>query len=191
MKTIKSNFFFYKDCSEIHIKPDSIEHGYLLILNNDLHKAKEIFTQIDSPRAKWGYILCSILSGYLEKYPTFFQLRNFLEIDLDFLIKNEKIEYIEQFLGALDLLATINMETYKFTARVMFENNLYSLSLNYMEKSKKLHYKDPELHFMLAKYYLKMHEYKQANYYINECAKILPDYYPIQLLKNEIEENLI
>ena len=191
MKTIKSKFFFFKNCSDIQIAPDSIEHGYLLILHNDLLKAKQVFAQIDSPRAKWGYLLCSILSGYLEKYPTFFQLRNFLEIDLDFLIKNEKIEYIEQFLGALDLLATINMETYKFTARVMFENNLHTLCLNYMEKSKSIHYKDPELHFMFAKYYLKMHEYEQAKYYINECAKILPDYYPIQILKNEIEEKQI
>lgn len=191
MTTIKSNFFFYKDCSNIQITPKSVEHGYLLILDNDLLGAKQIFAQVDSPRGKWGYVLCSILSGYLEKYPTFFQLRNFLEIDLDFLIKNEKIEYIEQFLGALDILATINIETYKFTARAMFENNLYSLSLNYMEKSKKIHYKDPELHFMLAKYYLKMHDQKTAMHYINECAKILPDYYPIQILKNKIDEMLI
>ena len=43
---------------------------------------------------------------------------------------------------------------------------------------------------MLAKYYLDFKEYKEANFYIDECLKILPDYFPALQLKNIIEENL-
>ena len=96
----------------------------LAILNNDLDTALQIFKKIDSPRALWGIALVNIINGYVEKYPTYFEIRNFYEIDLDFLLKNEKIEYIESILGALETLSSINQEIYKYTARVMLVNNL-------------------------------------------------------------------
>lgn len=184
----KKFFFFNEDLSKLQIFPISLEHAYLAILNDDLITSQKIFNNIDSPRAKWGRTLVSTLSGYLEVFPTFFQLRNFLEIDLDFLLKNEKINYIEQLLGALEIFEEINQETYKFVARVMFENKLYSSALKYMEKSKKINYKDAELHFMLSRYYERVHDYKEALYYIEECLKLLPDYYPAIIMKQKIEE---
>ncbi len=181
-------FFFTNDCSNIKITPNSIEHAYCAILNDDLESAYSVFKNLDSPRANWGVSLVSILKGYVEIYPTFFGIRNFLEIDLDFLLKNNKISYVEQVLGSLDFLVTINQEAYKFTARVMLENDLYSAGLKYMEKSKNVYYQDPELHFMFAKYYIKMQNFKEAEYYINECLKLLPDYYPAHILKEKIEQ---
>ena len=121
-------------------------------------------------------------------YPTYFEIRNFLEIDLDFLLKNNKIDYVEQCLGALDILSSINQETYKFAARVMLENRLYSAALKYMEKSKQLYYNDPELHFMFARYYMDNLKYDEAYTYINECLKLLPTYYPARMMKEKIEE---
>ena len=185
----EGNFFFFNsDCSNMEIRPDTLEHAYLSVLTEDLVTAGNIFFKIDSPRAKWGWSFVSILEGFLKDYPTYFQIRNFLEIDLDFLLKNNKIKYVEQFLGALDFLSTINQETYKFTARVMIENGLYSAGLKYMEKSKQIYYNDPELQFMFAKYYMSGHQYESAYYYINECLKLLPEYYPAQVMKQKIEE---
>lgn len=190
---IKKIYFFSNTCSNfnsIKIRPSSIEHAYLAILNNDLDTALEIFSGIDSPRAIWGKVLVSILKGYLKSYPTYFQIRNFLEIDLDFLLKNEKIDYVEFILGALDELVQINQETYKFAARVMFENKLYQGAFNYMQKSKLIYYNDAELHFMLSKYYFNVHDYEEAEFYINECLHLIPDYYPAIVFKSKIEEML-
>ena len=181
-------FFFYEDCSALDIYPNSLEHAYLAILNDDLDTALAVFEGLDSPRAKWGRILISILNGFMNVYPTYFEIRNFLEIDLDFLLKNNKIEYVELCLGALDVLSSINQETYKFAARVMLENKLYSAAIKYMEKSKQIYYNDPELHFMLAKYYKDNLKYKDAYFYINECLKLLPTYYPALMMKEQIEE---
>ena len=84
-----------------------------------------IFSKLDSPRSHWGDALVSILSdGWMTKRPTYFQIRNFMEIDTDFLLKNQKIDYVEQLLGALEIFSKINSQTYKFAARVMLENNL-------------------------------------------------------------------
>lgn len=186
----KENFFFFSDdCSEFVIYPNSIYHAYLAILNDDLDMAEHIFLKNDSPRSKWGKSLVSILKGFMTEVPTYFGIRNFLEIDLDFLLKNKKIDYVEQCLGALDILSTINQETFKFTARVMLENRLYTSALKYLEKSKQIYYNDPELHFMYAKYYTDVNKFQEAYFYINECLKLLPSYYPALCLKQRIEEN--
>lgn len=185
----KEHFFFFSEtCSDMEIVPNSIEHAYMAILNKDLASASIIFKRIDSPRARWGVVLVSILKGYMETYPTYFEIRNFMEIDLDFLLKNNLIEYVEQCLGSLDVLVNINQETYKFAARVMFENKLYSAALKYMEKAKKIYYNDPELHFMLTKFFLQKKNYEEAYFYINECLRLLPTYYPAKVLKQKIEE---
>ena len=128
--------------------------------------------------------MISILKSYLTRYPTYFEIRNFFEIDLDFLIKNEKYHYAELLLGSVELIKDYNSEIYKYCARAMYNNAFYNAALEYMEKSKKFFYNDPELHFMFAKYYYKFNNYENAKYYAEECLKILPDYFPAaQLLK--------
>lgn len=181
-------FFFSKNPNELEIRPGSVYHAYLSILNDDLDSAFEIFSRLDSPRAKWGCSLTSVLKGYMTVFPTYFGIRNFLEIDLDFLLKNNKINYVEQCLGALDIFSTINQETYKFAARVMMENKLYTSALKYLDKSKQIFYNDAELHFIYAKYYKDTGNYRNAYYYINECLKLIPEYYPALVIKQQIEE---
>ena len=70
----------------------------------------------------------------------------------------------------------------------MFENKLYSSALKYMERSKNIYYNDPELHFMLTKYYINVNDYNEAYANIQECLRLLPDYYPALRLKQEIEQ---
>lgn len=188
MQTYKHIFLFSSNLTEIKIRPNSIEHAYLLILQNDIKNAKKLFQKIDSPRGNWGSIFCDILQGFIKEFPTYFQLRNFLEIDLDFLIKNQKVEYIEQVLGALETLSIANHEIYKYVARVMQANNFPQLTHKYLQESKHIYYNDPELLYMLAKYYLDTKDVTNANFYIEECIKILPNYYPAQLIKRKIEE---
>ena len=178
--------FFFSNNNNQNITSGSLEHAYLAVLNDDLDSAKLVFSNIDSPRAKWGLIFVEILSGYLQNSPTYFEIRNFLEIDLDFLLKNNKIQYVEQFLGAADLLSNINQETFKYIARVMYENSLFNAAQKYMDKSKALFYNDPELHFMYAKFYIHERQFTKANHHIDECLKILPDYFPAKKLKETI-----
>lgn len=181
-------FFFYEDCSFLEILPDSVEHAYLAILNDDLDTAEAVFAKLDSPRARWGKVLVCILKGFIKEFPTYFEIRNFLEIDLDLFLKNEKLDYVEQILGSLEILSAINQEVYKYAARVIYVNKLYSASLKYLEKSKKIYYNDAELHFLFARYYLRVNDCEEALFYINECLRLIPDYYPALQLKQKIEE---
>lgn len=179
-------FFFSENNENFEFKPLSLETAYLLILQSDLKSAKAIFESMSSPRSCWGVSLVEILNGLLEDYPTYFEIRNFLEIDVDFLLKNQKIDYVEMILGSLDILIEINQEAYKYIARVMYENRFYKAAKEYLDKSKNVFYNDPELHFMYAKYYIHFRDYKNADYYLEECLKVLPDYYPAKYLQKEI-----
>lgn len=185
----KKILFFFDDKNIIpDIHPGSLAHAYLLILDDNLDDAYTIFSNIDSPRGKWGCSLVTVLKGYMTKYPTYFGIRNFFEIDLDFLLKNNKIDYVEQCLGALEVFSAINQEVYKFTARVMLKNSLYSSALKYLDRSKQIFYNDAELHFIYAKYYMDNRNYSSAYFYINECLKLLPSYYPAIVMKQKIDE---
>jgi len=73
----------------------------------------------------------------------------------------------------------------------MFENKLYKACREYLEKSKKIFYKDPELHFLYAKYYIKSRDYILADEHLEECTRILPDYYPVKILQKEIARYLV
>lgn len=183
-------FFFDEIVKEHVFKPISLESAYLAILDNDLKTAEGIFEAQDSPRALWGRSFVEILRGFLERYPTYFEIRNFMEIDLDFLVKNEKNDYVEQFLGSLDYLSNINREVYKYAARVMFINKLYNSAYRYLEKSKNIFYNDPELQFMLAKYYLNIGDYKMSDFHISECLKIIPTYVPAIKMKEQLSGKL-
>lgn len=182
--------FFFNKSSCVNLEEISLDEAYLKILNENLDEAHRIFLKFDSPRALWGISLVQILDGYIDKYPSYFQIRNFLEIDLDFLLKNNKIDYVEQLLGALDLLQGINQEIYKYVARVFFENKCFELTKKYLDKSKDIFYNDPELHFMYAKYYINESDFYNANFYLTECLSVVPDYVPAINLKNEIAKYL-
>ena len=73
----------------------------------------------------------------------------------------------------------------------MFENNLLSAAFKYMQKSKDIYYNDAELHFMLMRYYLKVHDFEQAYLEVNECLQLIPNYYPALVMKEKIEENYL
>lgn len=179
--------FVFQENKNFLFESNGIEQGYVSILNDDFETALSVFNSYDSPRAKWASVLIEILSGYLEHHPSYFEIRNFLEIDLDFLLKNKKINYVESLLGAAEILVRINQETYKYIARVMFENKLFNAAKDYLEKSKNILYNDPEMHFLFCKLYINSRDYPNALHHITECLTILPDYYPAKKLKSELE----
>ena len=61
-----------------------LELGYTKILTEQLNEAKSIFQSICEKdiRAKWALMLVNILLSEPAIYPAYFEIRNFLEIDL-------------------------------------------------------------------------------------------------------------
>ena len=161
-----------------------LEYGYCKFMLGDFGWAKGIFGTIASKdfRADWAAKLIQFVEGYVAYPPSFFQIRNFLEIDLNLLIQAKRPEFVENIINGADIFYSVNPESYKFIARVMMFNDYLDLAVHYLFKAKDKFYYDPEMHFMFAQCYIKTGELLKAKDSIKACLSILPDYIPAKLL---------
>lgn len=177
---ISDNINFFKD------NQYNLEYGYSLILSGQLQEAEKVLRKIESLRADWAVKFIPFMKGYVEVFPTYFQIRNFLEIDINLLIKAKQSDYISYVLGGADLFYSVNCESYKYFARVMMNNGFFDISKNYMDKARDKTYNDPELHFMYCQYFIHLRDIDNALVAINACLEILPEYYPAIKIKEAL-----
>ena len=167
-----------------------LEYGYSLMLSNKLNDAKEIFANIQSIRADWANIIISIMQGTINKRPTYFQIRNFIEIDINLLFKVKLTKHIEYILGAAETFQEINSETCKFLGRVLLKNNCLNSAKYFLDKAVDYFYNDVELHFLFVEYYLECNDTINAQKALNNCLRISPEYYPAILMKKKFENSI-
>lgn len=165
-----------------------LEYAYCKLLSGDSQKAKFEFAKIENQdfRANWGKNLIQFIEGYVTRVPSYFQIRNFLELDLNLLIQARQPQFVENIINGADLFYSINPESYKFISRVMLHNDFSEIALYYLNKAKDKFYYDPEMHFMLANCHLKRNEINLAKESIKNCLSILPDYYPAKKLQDKL-----
>lgn len=187
----KAGVFFAKHGYEL-------ESAYCKLLNDDLKGAKQLFLKLrdEDLRADFGYKLVSIIQSKLpdepvsqDRLPRFFQLRNFLETDLNILIKYNKGDYVEKLCQYSDILARINTETYKYFSRVFFFNNYIDFAMHFALKAKNHFYNDAELHYHLALIMLKQNNKEMAINYCMSCLRIADNYYPAKHLLETLTDD--
>lgn len=166
-----------------------LEYGYCKLLAGDYTRAKTIFKTISNQdlRADWANKLIQFIEGYVVEVPSYFQVRNFLEIDLNFLIEAGHPQFVENIINGADLFYSVNPESYKFIGRVMLYNNFDDIALHYLNKAKDKFYYDPEMHIMMANCYIRKNEKILAKKAINCCLDMLPDYYPAKKLLDAVK----
>lgn len=169
-----------------------LEYGYSMMLLGDLEEADNIFSKINSVRSDWARKLIPMMNGEIYDYPTYFQIRNFLEIDITMLLKSGQKSFVQYIIGAANILYDINTETYKFIARALLKNGYAQNAKNYIDKSLACYYKDVELQFLLAEYYMYINDIKNACITAKKCLNINPDYYPaVRLLEKYGRDKLL
>lgn len=169
----------------------TLELAYSKLLTGQLKDAKNLFNEICEieKRAHWGRLISSLLLNELTPYPTYFELRNYLEIDLNLFINYHKKDYVEEILNYADAFVSINPETYKYIGRVLYNNELYSWAKFFLERGKNILYQDPELHVILAELYMSENNNEKALRAINACLAILPNYFPALKIKQKLIQN--
>ncbi len=179
-----------EDCRQFFLKKGyTLEYAYCCLLGDNLTEAKKNFTLIkdNDPRANWALFMISMIDGDVREYPTYFQLRNFLEIDLNILIHYFKGEYAEKIIRYCDFMFTINPEVYKFIGRCLYNNNLEPQAMFFLEKAKNYFWHDPELHYLLAYIYYVKKDFLNARKSAEDCLQILPKYFPAVDLINKMQ----
>ena len=78
-----------ESCQQFFVKNGYIlENGYYELLSDNIEKAKNLFNAIkdNNIRAHWASFMISLIEENVKEYPSYFELRNFLEIDLNILL---------------------------------------------------------------------------------------------------------
>lgn len=168
-----------------------LEYAYCKLICGEPEISKQVFDSIREceTRAHWASIMTGILLEKLTPYPSYFEIRNFLEIDLNLLINYEKGEYVEEIIKYADLFSAVNSETHKYIGRVFWNNELYSYGKFFLERAKNYFYQDPELHVLLANAYEAEGNKDKALNSVENCLKILPGYFPALDLKRKLTKN--
>lgn len=169
-----------------------LELGYCKLLRGKLKDAKKLFAAISNhnPRGHWALRLIQFIEGYVCFMPTYFEIRNFLEIDIHLLLKAKQIKFVENIINGDDLFAEVNTESYKFIARVLMFNKHYDIAKIYLDKGINYSYTDPELHILNAEYHLINNDKESAIKSLRNCLNVLPEYYPAKTKLKELGENV-
>lgn len=166
-----------------------VEAGYCCIVLDRFDRARELFEKTADVdiRAHWGLFLLQMLTGVISKPPTYFEVRNFLELDLNILILYCKGDYVERIVRYADYMAFYNPECYKFIGRAFWANNLMSAAMFFLRKAKDKLYNDPELHYLLGYiYYHNDKDEAKCKKALSTCLEILPKYAPAKQLLSQI-----
>lgn len=108
-----------------------------------------------SPFADWLLSLSGIILGKYDFPPTYMQIRNFFEQDLEMLFFLKRFDMVKKILTHCRYLENYNKEVYKYCARVLINNNYPDESVAYINKSLDIFYPDPETHFLIGEMYEK------------------------------------
>lgn len=182
-KDYESSFEIYKSINMPY------EAGYCKLLSGDINSAKKYWLQLEdeSPIINWGKSLLGLIEKDVKLLPTYFQIRNFLEQDLDTLLDANLIDYAENLVNSADILAQVNSETYKYIARVLLNHGYIDIAKNFLEQSKEIYYKDPETHFLIAKINLQKKLDVEAKVSLKTTLEINPEYFPAKKLLEQIK----
>ncbi|MBQ3101826.1 hypothetical protein IJC60_02360 [bacterium] len=189
-------FFYARDYSSAANLFDELElfyeKGFCTFLLKDEIEARRIWSAIKNPcpAVFWGLDILDIINCRYSAHPTYFQVRAFLEVYLHLLILNEHFTWAENILSGYEIFSKANYEACKFIARVLYFHHYDELTLDFIEKSKRICYPDPEALFIEAQTYLRCNNNTQALKTLNKLLEIVPEYLPALNLKNRVETTL-
>ena len=147
-----------------------------------LHKEKE-----DSPLLQWIDFLISLIEDRVNRLPSFFEVRNFLEVDLSALLDFGNIDFAEKIINNSDYFVQANSEANKFFGRVLYNYKFNSLAHIFLDKSFEVFYNDPETHFIKAQCYIVDKNFEEAKKHLKHCLECADNYFPARKLLKEIE----
>lgn len=153
--------------------------AYCKMLEGDI-KSAEFILNLAKDSSPFGNWLLFIIALIQNKYPktTYFQVRNFYEQDLEMLFLYERTDFIKNLTDKNAYIEKFNREIYKYTARVLLNNNIYDQAEEMLKKSCEICYNDPETHYMKGEIELQKGNKEAAIKEFKISADITGDYKP-------------
>lgn len=162
--------------------------AYCLFMKRKLDDAKILLISIRGLNSYVNWLLCliSIIKDDIKQKPTYFQIRNFYECDMNLLLRYKNYDFANKIIAQTDYFARFNQEIYKYNARICIDNELFKQAVTYLQKSNDIYYNDPESHFMLGEAYLGLNKQESAKEEFLKSNDVINGYYPAQLKLNQL-----
>lgn len=165
------------------------EEGYCYFYSGNKSSADRIwFSQKETSSL---LIWAKAFSGYVEKrrkrVPSFFQIRNYYENDLDMLLYLGFEKYAENLIDSIQFFCDVNLEVYKYTARVLFNHKYYDFADKFLSVAKKYGNGDTELYVLDAKNNIAQKRYYSAVKSLEKALGISKNYYPAKIMFEKIK----
>jgi len=162
--------------------------GFCELLQGNIDKAKEIWEKLpENSIVQWGTSLLGFIILDAKLSPSFLQIRNYLECDIAYLIKADKLNYAENLIAYSEFLASIHPEAYKFIGKALFNTGYPNLAMNYYNKGKDFIPNDAEIYYLIAQYFYGQNSLPEAKQSLKKCLSLNKSYVPAKELLEFIE----
>ena len=170
----------------IYIKANNLPGvAFSLILLKEIQKAKEVLiSALDSPAKFWCEFLAELFSEKksIKKWPSFFEIRHFIELTVYLLLKSKNQSYINVLLKNLNKLLDINLDSEKLIGYAYFHFGDLENALCLLNNSIKRNPYDGEIYFVLGKLHLQKGSVHDALAMLENAHLFLPDHAPTKEL---------
>jgi tetratricopeptide (TPR) repeat protein len=138
----------------------------------------------------WCLTVWGCLHAQLDSYPSFFQVRNHLEASIGQFYRYNRADIAEALIAYADVMAHINLETYKYIGRALMNHNHdVARAESFLLKNQKMLPNDPEVYYHLAQLRYAQGDDDDALVLLNQCITINYAYTPAQELRTHILAN--
>ena len=154
--------------------------AYCEFLKGNLNEVKALLLIEKEPSiaSNWLKYICSVLQNDFTFVPTYFEIRNFYEQDLEMLFKYNQKDIINRILHLSSVLEKYNGEIHKFNGRVLKNNGYINVAEECLLKSVDICYKDPETHYLLGELYEIKGDLQRAKEEYQKSVDVNNGYYP-------------
>ncbi|GEM_PF-3353242 len=158
---------------------------FALIMLSNLDEAEFYWLKSNnSPAKDWCGFLIELFgkNHKINNWPTFLQIRQFLEFTGYHLLIAKNYEYLKLFILNLDELMKINMDSEKMIGSAYFHAGEIDEAIFYFIDAARKNQFDGEIYFNLAQVYILKNNLSEALSMLTNASLLLPEHYPTKAL---------
>lgn len=165
--------------------------AFVSILTGDYNEAKVILLNcVKSPVTSWCNYLISLHENKLSLrfHPSFLQVRNFLELTVQGLLRSGNSDLLHKIENNIDLLLDINLDAYKLIGISYYLFGDINSAKEILTQCLDLNRYDGELYYHLSKVYTDLGDYETAYKMIKNARVMMPNHYASKLQESHCLE---
>lgn len=167
--------------------------AFTLIILGEIEQAALILADANgSPAINWCSFLVNLFSNKTKvtSYPSFLEIRHFLEFTVYYLLLAKKENFINLLLDKMMKLLDINLDAEKLIGFAYFHFGEVDKGIEFLNNAIKRNQFDGEIYFVLGQAYLTKNSLHEALAMLENAKLFLPHHYPTKDLLEKVKSKI-